>query len=176
MSPLKFVKNVSETYFAEKGAARRGFKYAWDFLFIGFFALYLFQIYAAYVDWESLVVLQVVNFIDPDDFWQTKLSAIYLQGVVLGGVFVRFLAAQFRGKWAVRFGELGALIAIAAFINHYLWTIDAQSKLFEGNACSSPGLIGMTPLNSQLLALFFLCWTLYKPTFLIAVAWKTVRK
>lgn len=176
MNPLKFVKNVSETYFAEKDKSWRSFKYAWDFLFIGFFALYLFQIYAAYVEWENLVVWQAVNFIDPDEFWQTKLSAIYLQGVVLFGVFVRFMAAQFRGKWAVRFGELGGLIAIAAFFNHYFWTIDAQSKFFDGNICSSPGLIGMTPFNSQLLMLFFLCWALYKPTLLIALAWKTVRK
>jgi hypothetical protein len=181
MNPLKFVKNVSETYFAEKSKSWRNYKYVWDFLFISFFALYLIQIYSAYIDWERLVVLHAVNkwewdFFTPDRFWQTKLSAIFLQGIVLLGVFIRFLAGQFRGRWFFRFGEFGGLIAIATLFNHYQWTVSVQSQFFQGNSCSSPGLLGMMPFASQWLMLFFFCWVLYKFTFLIAVTWVTVRK
>ncbi len=179
MNPLKFVKATAETYFAEKTTAWRSLKYFWDAVFIGFFALYLFQIYAAYIDWSQLAALAVINnwnSIDPAALWQTKLSAIYLQGIVLFGVFLKFLSAQFRGTWFLRFGELGGLIAIAAFFQHYRWTVEVRSTFFEGSACSEPGLLGMVSFNSQWLMLFFFSWVLYKFIFLIAVMWKTVRK
>ena len=179
MNPLKFVKAVSETYFTERDGIRNRSKRWWSFTFIAFFSLYLFQIYAAYMDWQSLIVQQAIEnlfTISPDEFWQNKVNAMYLQGIVLFGVFVRFLAGQFRGRWFVRFGELGELIAFAAFLKHYLWTIEVKSKLFDGYACSSPSLIGLIPAAGQWLLFFFYCWLQYKILWIIAVTWKTVRK
>lgn len=167
MSLRKFVKDVSETYFSEKDKSWNNSKRFWNFLFIGFFALYLFQIYTAYIDFNNQ------NLINPNEFWQTKLYAAYLQGIVLSGVFIRFASAQFRGKWFIRFGELGEFIGFAAFVRHLLWHFSSSA----GDYCTaSPSIIGLTQINSQLLTLYFLGWFIYKTFWLIAVIWKTVRK
>jgi hypothetical protein len=84
MSPLKFVKAVSKTYFAERDKIRNRSKRWWSFTFIVFFSLFLFQIYAAYTDWQLLIVGQAidnVNTLNPDEFWQTKVGALSWRAV-----------------------------------------------------------------------------------------------
>jgi len=178
MSPLKFVKAVSKTYFAERDKIRNRSKRWWSFTFIVFFSLFLFQIYAAYTDWQLLIVGQAidnVNTLNPDEFWQTRVGALSLQGVVLLGVFIRFSAGQFRGRWFVRFGEVGEFIAFAAFARHSLWTQEVYAQ-FPAIYCGLPSLIGLTPAAAQWLSFFFFCWIFYKFAWIIAVTCETVRK
>ena len=176
MNLLKSIKSISKTYFAERDKTWKRSKRWWSFTFVCFFSLFLFQIYAAYTDWQSLVDIAGINDLttpDLNDLWQTKADALYLQGIVLFGIFTRFLSGQFRGRWFVRFGELGEIIAFAAFCQHYVLTIQVNSKTV---ACGSSFLTGMVPFNSQWIGCFFFGWFVYKMTWIIAVIWKTVRK
>lgn len=178
MRPHKLFKEISETYFAEKDTVWSRSKRWWSFLFLLFFSLYLFQIYAAFMDWQPAsnpMSFSETKDFDINIFWRTKVDALIIQGIVLFGIFVKFLTSQFRGRWFLRFGELGEVIAFAAFYKHYVWTNEVLSNL--GNVyCGSPSLFGMTPFVSQWLGLFFFCWFIYKILWIIAVTWKTVRK
>ena len=176
MKLLKLIKSVSETYFAERDKIWNRSKRWWSFTFVCFFSLFLFQIYAAYTDWQLLVDIVRINDLttpDLDQLWQIKVYALYLQGIVLFGIFTRFLSGQFRGSWFIRFGELSELIAFATFCQHYVLTIQVKS---ETAACGSSSLTGMVPFNSQWIGCFFFGWFIYKMIWIIAVTWKTVRK
>jgi hypothetical protein len=167
MSPLKFVKALAATYFSEKDRLRDQSRRVWNSIFIGFFALYLLQIYGAYYEWQSVLEL---NRVDPDRAWQAKLSALYLQGIVLFGIFIKFLTAHFRGKWFVRFGESGELIAFAAFLRHFLRSMENPSPYYSRPLDEIPNLCGV------LIVAYFTVWAAYKILRAFAVGWKTVRK
>lgn len=179
MTVKKFIKELSETYFSEKNKSWQNSRRCWSFIFASFFGLYLFQIYAADAEFQSFALWQSnagEAFLNAEAFWQTKVSAIYFQGIVLSGIFIRFAAAHFRGKWFARFGELGELVGFAALVGHFRWTVGLRSGDFGGHACYSSGLAGMIPIGEQIISLFFLGWIFYKIFWLIAVTWKTVRK
>jgi hypothetical protein len=179
MNPFKFIKAVSETYFAERSKIQHRSRRWWSVTFIGFFALYLFQVYAAYADWQILAVQHAIYGgipINLDEIWQNKTAGMYLQGIVLGGIFIRFLFGQFRGKWSVRFGELGEYIAIAGFLKHFALTYEFYSHPAYANHCGPSSLIGLIPFVSQWLTFFCFCWIVYKFTWIIAVTCETVRK
>lgn len=179
MNPLKFIKNVAETYFDERAKIQHRSKRWWNLTFTCFFALFLFQIYAAYLDWQTLVVRQAIDgemTINAGLLWQNYASAMFLQGIVLGGIFVRFLFGQFRGRWFVRFGELGELVAFAAFLKQFEWMREIHSHPSLADYCGTQSLIGINPTVGQWLTFFFFCWVIYKFCWMVGITLETVRK
>jgi len=168
----KLTREISETYFSEIEKCRKNSKRFWSFLFLAFFASYLFQIYSAYVE---ISYITDSNSIILDEYWQFKIDAIKIQGIVLTGIFIKFLSSVFRGKWAIRFGEVGELIAFAAFWKHVLWTSEINSQYSNGVYCGSPYLIGMNWIGNW-IGLFIFSRLFCKILLVIAVSWKTVRK
>lgn len=179
MNPFNFIRAASEIYFEERDKIRHRSKRWWILALIAFFALYLWQVEEIYANWTELAVRQAVageTIYDLDEIWRMRASVIGLQGIVLGGIFLRFLAGQFRGRWFVRFGELAELIALAAFLNHAAWTHEVYSQPGYAHLCGLPSLIGLTHGAGQWLGFFFYCWILYKAVWLIVVAIETARK
>lgn len=174
MNPLKFIRALSETYFYEKDKCRKNSRRCWNLLFIAFFSLYLLQIYAAFVNYEAVAGYGPER-LNLEAFRQIQSRAIFLEGLVLLGVFVRVLAARFRGKWPIRFGELGELVALAAFYRHFEWTRELYP--IDRDFCGpTPALAGFPEFLGSLYLLFFLGLAFCKIVLIIALAWKTVRK
>lgn len=178
MSPLEFVRKMSDIYFDEKEKCRRNSRRSWNFIFTLFFFLYLFQIFTAYIVWLDLAFYRLTDesaVLNIEEFRRLRLAALFFQGVVLGGIFLRFAAARFRGRWAMRVGEAGELIAFAALAGHLAWTIERRSYVFDGNGCFSSPLEGTHFYNGEIIVIFFLGWAIYKILLLSVAAWKTLR-
>ncbi len=113
-----------------------------------------------------------------DDRFRLNLvkSAIY-QFVILLGLMIRLIALRFDNRYALRFSELGTLIAFFSWLGLFVWSAfvhSETSKLADVNYSSH--LLGVDGTIALLTSFGFVCWFFYKITLLIAVAWKTVRK
>lgn len=176
MTAKKFIKDLSEIYFSEKNKSWKSSRLCWNFIFTAFFSLYLLQIYAAFANYEVVAVAadSSSDWRNPEQFWAIQSQALYLEGIVLLGIFIRFLSTKFQGKWAVRFGILGEFIALAAFFRHFLWTHELYP--LSSGCVHAPALIGTPDFSGSLNVLFFLILALSKVFLIIALVWKTVRK
>jgi len=170
----EFIKNISATYFAETDKVWEIAKRCWHFIFIGFLFIYALQIYGAYINYPSVAAR--FGGINADEFWNAQAKAMTIQGILLLGIFIRYLSAHYRGKWAVRFGELGEFIAFASFIYHLDWILEKYHAFHSGEGGAQQTLIGVPFIFGDLIVLFFFGWVIYKIAFVIAVTWKTVRK
>lgn len=167
MKTLNFIRSWSEIYFSEKEKVLNTSRIWWFLILIFFLGSYILQIYG------------FVNFSNDSlsNYWAVIRShAVIFQSIVLFGIFVKFLSLQFRGRFALRFSELGEFIAFAACLKHYLLTIETYSTAFGGTACFTPPLIGVPHFAGGLILIFFMGWLFYKFNWVIAVTWKTVRK
>ena len=174
MELFQFIKNVSATYFAEMDSIRQISKRCWHFIFIGFLLIYALQVYGAYVNYPA--VAAKFGSLYANEFWQAQIKAIFIQGIVLLGIFVKYLSAHYRGKWAVRFGELGEFVAFASFLYHLRWILEKYPDFRFGVRGVSQLLNGVPFIFGDLMVLFFVGWIVYKIAFTIAVTSKTVGK
>ena len=174
MGLFQFIKNVSATYFAEMDKVWQSSKRCWHFIFIGFLLIYALQVHGAYVNYPA--VAAKFGGIDPNEWWNAQVKAMYIQGIVLLGIFIKYLSAHYRGKWAVRFGELGEFIAFASFLYHLNWVLEKYPDFHIGKRGASQFLTGVPFIFGDLIILFFIGWVTYKIAFAIAVTLKTVRK
>lgn len=173
MSAIKFIKKASENYFAEKDKCRHNSRRCWNFIFIAFFCVYLLQIYGAFVNYQTATVARMMA---PEDFWQIQITAMKIQGVMLFGIFIRFFSGHFRGKWSVRFGELGEFVAFASLLHHFNWILEKYHAFHSGEGGAPAPLIGVPEIFGSLIIMFFYGWVFYKIGYVIAVMRETVRK
>ena len=174
MGLFQFIKNVSATYFSEMDRVWQSSKRCWHFIFIGFLLIYALQVYGAFVNYPA--VAAKFGGIDPNEWWSAQVKAMYIQGIVLLGIFIKYLSAHYRGKWAVRFGEVGEFIAFASFLYHLKWILEKYHAFHSGEGGAPQTLIGVPFVFGDLIILFFIGWITYKIAFAIAVTLKTVRK
>jgi hypothetical protein len=173
MIPLKFVKHAAEIYFDEKEKVWQKSRSCWNFIFIAFCCIYLLQIYGAFINYQTAMVSRLM---DPEEFWRMQLTAMRIQGVMLFGIFIRFFAGHFRGKWAVRFGELGEFVAFATLLHHFNWIWEKFHAFHSGEGGAPSVLIGVPGIFGTLVIMFFYGWVFYKLAWMIDALWKTFRK
>jgi hypothetical protein len=180
MTAREFIKDLTGNYFYERDQIRRSSRRCWGFIFVVFTAFFLLQIYGALVNWGVTVTYRALDGsggFDSDSLWRHYRTAIFFQAVVLLGVFVHFVAAQFRGKWFIRFGEVGDFIALAAFCRHFQWTHELYPLGSDPYICSSaPVLAGVPTPSATLIFLFCLGLAFCKVVVVLVLAWKVIRK
>jgi hypothetical protein len=171
MKSLNFIKNWIEMYHSEREKGLRNARFFSLPIFLFVLFLFVLQIYA---------LKQITDTSDSSislQFLNGTIKALTFQITIVLGLFIRFLALKFSGRYALRFSEVGILIAFSAWLSHYIWTYQVISEIQRTTDLCFPPVLLYTPhLPASLLTLGFFGWVLYKIMFVIAVTWKTVRK
>ncbi len=171
MIDSNFLKNWIETYYTQKEKNLNRSRVSSLLIFLLVFSLFTLQINS---------YNQLIRELDgqiSSDLYSGIIKALVFQATIVLGLFVRFLALRFKGKFAFRFAEAGVLIAFFAWLGHFVWTnqwMEDASKFMP--VCFPPILLYTPYLPAVGLTFGFIGWFFYKIIFLIAVTWKTVRE
>ena len=167
MNIHNFIKSWTEIYYAEKELGLAKAKITSYFII----PLCLLQI------WNLKLLIEYSENVLGYEFINGAVRALTFQLIIVLGLLVRFIALRFKGRYAHRFAETGVLIASAAWLAHFLWTMQWLNETRKiVYICPPPILLFTFQPLAWFLTVGFFGWFLYKIIFLIAITWKTIRK
>ncbi len=170
MLSKSFITTFSENYFSIKAKKLKRAKTTSLLIFLAVLFLVILNFY------DFLKYYGFAPFYDDRFSFNLIKSAIY-QFVILLGLMIRLIALRFDNRYALRFSELGTLIAFFSWLGLSVWSAFVHyetSKLADVNYSSH--LVGVDGTIAVLMSFGFVCWLFYKIIFLIAIVWKTIRK